>query len=204
MSTTLGAVIAGGASTRFGSPKALAEVAGERVVDRVIATLLTVVPDVVAIANDASLARAIGLPFRGDVFAGAGALGGIHASLLWASERGEHGVLAVACDMPFLPAVLLGAVLGRANDAIDVVVPESTGRRGVEPLAAYYSVTCIPAMEAALERGDHRMIAFHEDVRVARLPLDVVRGFGDPAVLFMNLNTPGDRALAQRIAGPGS
>ena len=32
----LGAVLAGGASTRFGSPKALAELGGRRILDRVL------------------------------------------------------------------------------------------------------------------------------------------------------------------------
>lgn len=195
----LGAIIAGGSSTRYGSPKALAEVGGARVVDRVAAALRAVVAadDVVAIVNDASLAQAIGLPHRPDTLHGAGALAGVHAALLWAAERGRAGAITVACDMPFLEPALLHEILSRSSDA-DAVLPESEGRRGVEPLCAYYATSCLRAIEAAAARGDARMIGFHADVRIARVPLAVVRTFGDPAELFRNLNTPADRAAAQR------
>lgn len=199
--SVLGAVIAGGMSTRYGSPKALAEVGGQRVIDRVIAAVRSVTADVVCIANDEELGRAIGLPFRPDVRAGAGPLGGLHAALLWAAERGDVGILAAGCDTPFVPAELFAAVLQRRSDGVDAVLPESTGRRGVEPLNAYYAVTCLPAVIAALDRGDHRMISFHADIRVRHVPLDIVRAIGDPDILFMNLNTPVDRTAADRIAG---
>src|SRR5690606_22361496 len=103
LDAVIGAVIAGGASSRFGSPKALATVGGTRVVDRVIRSLRTALGhrDVIAIVNDADLASRIGLPHRADVRAGAGALGGVHAALVWARERGSDGVLAAGCDMPF-------------------------------------------------------------------------------------------------------
>lgn len=193
----LGAIIAGGASTRFGSPKALAQVGGRRVVDRAAGALRAALQEgsVVAIVNDAALAQAIGLEHRADVLPGAGALSGVHAALVWARERGCAGVLAVGCDMPFLSPPLLERLLAEA-DAHDVVVPESEGRRGVEPLCAYYGVPCIDAIERSIARGDARMIGFHADVDVHRLPIGIVRSFGDPARLFMNLNTEQDRAAA--------
>jgi molybdopterin-guanine dinucleotide biosynthesis protein A len=197
----LGAIIAGGLSTRYGAPKALAEVGGRRVVDRVAAVLRSTatVEDVVVIANDAQLGHAIGLPFRGDVLQAGGALAGVHAALLWALERGRAGIIAVACDMPFLEPALIDAIAARA-DAAEAVLPESAGPRGVEPLCAFYSTVCIAPIEAAAARGDMRMIGFHADCTVERVPLDVVRSIGDPAVLFRNLNTPADRLAADRIA----
>lgn len=195
----MGAVIAGGASSRFGSPKALAQVGGVRIVDRVASVLRAAAgPDVIAIVNDERLAAELGLPHRPDAMEGAGALGGVHAALVWARERGSRGVLAAGCDMPFLSAGLLVDLLHHASDH-DVVMPASPGRRGVEPLCAFYSITCIEPIEAAIAQGDARMIGFHAHVRVHTLPLDAVRTFGDPAVLFMNLNTEEDRAHAERI-----
>jgi molybdopterin-guanine dinucleotide biosynthesis protein A len=145
------------------------------------------------------LAAAIGLPQRRDVIGGAGALAGVHAALLWASERGQRGVLAVGCDMPFLSPALMGALLA-GRDGHDVVIPESEGRRGVEPLCAFYGISCIAPVERAIARGDARMIGFHADVVVQRIPLDAVRAFGDPTILFMNLNTEADRIAAEQRA----
>jgi molybdopterin-guanine dinucleotide biosynthesis protein A len=196
----LGAVIAGGSSTRFGSPKALALVGGVRVVDRVVAALEGVVPrkGIVAIVNDTALAERIGLPHRADVIANAGALGGVHAALCWARDEGAAGILACGCDMPFIATALLRVLADDA--AADVVVPESGGRRGIEPLCALYRTTCVPAIETAIAGGDARMVGFHDAVSVRRIPLDTVRALGDPRVLFMNINTEADREEAERLA----
>ncbi|MGH7466197.1 MAG: molybdenum cofactor guanylyltransferase [Longimicrobiales bacterium] len=197
----LGAIIAGGASSRFGSPKALAHVGGVRVVDRVARALRSALAtaDVVAIINDAQIARQVALPHRPDAIAGAGALAGVHAALVWAGELGFGGVIAAGCDMPFLSAALLSELLARRGGN-DIVIPASDGPRGVEPLCAFYSTACIAPVEAAIAHGDARMIGFHDMVDVHRIPIDVVRTFGDPAVMFMNLNTESDRAAAEQIA----
>ena len=72
-------------------------------------------------------------------------------------------------------------------------------RRGVEPLCAFYAPSCLPAIEQSLADGDRRVIGFHERVRVARLPADEVSAFGDPGLLFMNVNTQDDLARAEQI-----
>jgi molybdopterin-guanine dinucleotide biosynthesis protein A len=90
-----------------------------------------------------------------------------------------------------------------ANDGWDAVLPESTGPRGVEPLCAYYGVACVGPIERAAARGDARMIAFHDEVRVHRLPLAEVRAYGEPEHLFANLNTPADLAALERLLQEG-
>jgi molybdopterin-guanine dinucleotide biosynthesis protein A len=195
----LGVVMAGGRNTRFGDLKAFAEVAGVPIIERVIGALRAVTDDVVLSANDADAYAATGLPARADVLPELGALGGIHAALLWAQERGHTGIVAVACDMPFPSQTLLQTMVGHAAQ-YDVVVPESDGRRGVEPLFAYYSVRCLPAIDLAIARADRRMIGFHADVSVLRVPLAEVRAHGDPAVMFMNVNTRADLEQAEHIA----
>jgi molybdopterin-guanine dinucleotide biosynthesis protein A len=197
----LGVIQAGGQSTRFGSPKALAEVGGKRVVDRVRDALASVTDDVVLIANDADLARSIALPWRPDTRPGLAALGGILTGLTWAATRGCRGILSLACDMPFVEPKLLRRILQTALDGgTDVVAPESSGPRGIEPLCAFYGTGCIDAIERALARDDKRMISFHDDVTVARVPMNDVRTFGDPEILFLNINTAADRARAEDIA----
>jgi molybdopterin-guanine dinucleotide biosynthesis protein A len=76
-------------------------------------------------------------------------------------------------------------------------VPESGSRRGVEPLCAWYSHACLAPIERRLRDGDRRVVSFFEDVRVARLSTDDVRQFGDPELLFMNVNTPDELLRAE-------
>lgn len=195
----LGVIMAGGRNTRFGNIKAFAEVNGERIIDRVIGVLSRVSDEVVISANDAETYAVLGLPMRADIHRDLGALGGIHTALAWARELEHDGILAVACDMPFASASLLRAILAAAPGH-DAVLPESDGRRGIEPLFAYYSVRCLPAVAAAIDRGDRRMIGFHEDVRVQHLPIAEVRKHGDPELLFMNVNTLAELEIAQQRA----
>lgn len=118
-------------------------------------------------------------------------LGGI----LTAVERFAP-VVCLAWDMPFAPSALLAELAARLGDA-DVAIPESDSRRGLEPLCAGYGAACGPAIRAALARGESRAIAFHAEVRVARLSREDVLQYGDPDVLFFNVNAPDDLARAE-------
>jgi molybdopterin-guanine dinucleotide biosynthesis protein A len=105
----------------------------------------------------------------------------------------------VAWDMPFVPAALLAELRARGAGA-DVVVPESDSKRGLEPMCAWYAPACLAAIERRLDAGDRRVIAFYEDVRVDRMDAATVARFGDPARIFLNVNTPDDLGLAEEHA----
>ena len=196
-----GAILAGGRNTRYGDLKAFARVGGRPIIERVVTALGSVTPDIILIAHDESYA-VLGLPMRPDRVPGLGALGGLYTALHWAADERRPGIIALACDMPFVSSALLCTLLelADAQPAPDVVVPESEGPRALEPLCAYYSVRCQSAIEQALARSDVRMVGFHDDVLVKRVPLAEVRSFGDPAHLFLNVNSPEARAQAEQIA----
>jgi molybdopterin-guanine dinucleotide biosynthesis protein A len=98
--------------------------------------------------------------------------------------------------MPFLSAQLLRELVKDAGGD-EVVAPESESRRGLEPLCAWYGSGCREAIEAALERGDRHVISFFDAIPVRTLPLDDVARFGDPELMFLNVNTPEDRERAE-------
>ena len=200
MTGCTGVILAGGAASRYGGrPKGLEHVGGRRVIDRVADALAEAADDLLLIANDPAARDWLPLvPMAGDVRMNCGSLGGIHAAIV----RAGRPVLVVAWDMPFVPPGLLRMLRERGARA-DAVLPESGSRRGLEPLCAYYSRACLPAIERRLDANDMRVISFFEDVRVERLPERDVRRFGDPAVLFMNVNTPDDLAIAERYAADG-
>ena len=200
MTRCTGVILAGGAASRYGGrPKGLERVGGRRVIDRVADTLREAADDLLLIANDpASREWLPGVPTASDVRTNCGSLGGIHAAIV----RAAGPVLVIAWDMPFVPPALLRRLRDSSARA-DAVLPESGSRRGLEPLCAYYSPSCVPAIERRLDAGDMRVVSFFDDVRVERVPEREVRTFGDPAVLFMNVNTPDDLALAERHATDG-
>lgn len=193
------AVLAGGESRRFGAPKALARVGGRSVLERVVEAARSVLPEVVLVTSRPELFAGLGLRARPDLLPGWGPLAGVHAALRWAREEGRPGALCLPCDTPFLSPGLLRALVERAEGE-DAVIPESTGRLGVEPLCAFYSMACLPALEALHARGERRAAALPEGVRAVRLPLEEVRRWGDPETLFLNVNTPEDHRRAERVA----
>ena len=196
-----GAVLAGGAATRFnGRPKGLLEVGGRRVLDRVVDTMSAALgspPLLVANASDAPTWRP-DLRCVTDLRPGMGSLGGVYTAV--AAAPGP--VLVVAWDMPFLERALLEALIAEAG-VYDAVIPESglpgLGSGRFEPLCAVYGPACRAPIERALARGDLRMISFHDSVRVGTLSLDRVRAFGDPAILFFNVNAPADLERAETV-----
>jgi len=196
-SRVTGVILAGGAASRYGGlPKGLERVGGERIVDRVAAALREVTDDLLLIANDSAAGGWLpGVRVAGDVRPGLGSLGGIHAAL----SRAGGPAIVVAWDMPFVPVPLLAALRRAGAAGADVAAPVSDSRRGLEPLCAYYSPRCLPAVERQLDAGDLRVVGFFGDasLRVERVDASA---FGDPRVLFMNVNTPEELTLAERHA----
>lgn len=192
-----GVILAGGASVRYGgTPKGLARVGGRRLIDRVAASLAAATDELLLVANDpAADAWLPGVRRVSDVLAGEGSLGGLHAAL----HHATGSVLVVAWDMPFVPAALLRR-LHALGEGADAAVPESGSHRGIEPLCAWYAPSCLDAIERAISRGDRRVIGFYEAVRVARLPAAEASAYGDPAWMFMNVNTPEDLEAAEAYA----
>lgn len=190
-------MLAGGAARRYdGRPKGLLTVGGRRILDRVVDAVAEATgapPLLVANAADAPSWRPdlVTVP---DIRPGCGSLGGIHTAVTVTAGP----VLCLAWDMPFVPVPLLQALIVGA-EGVDAFLPESDGRRGMEPLCAVYAPACGAAIERQLARGDLRAIGFHDDVRVGRLPLALVRGFGDPDVLFFNVNRPEDLERAEEL-----
>jgi molybdopterin-guanine dinucleotide biosynthesis protein A len=192
-----GAILAGGGATRFGGrPKGLEIVGGERILDRLVSVFqeaLGAAPLLVANAPDAPGWRP-DLRVARDVRPGLGSLGGIYTAVVDAPAP----VVCVAWDMPFVTPALVAA-LAAGLDRHDAFLPESDGRRGVEPLCAAYGPACAAAIGQSLDAGDLRAIGFHGSVRVGVLSLDAVRRLGDPARLFFNVNTADDLVKAETL-----
>lgn len=196
---TRGAVLAGGPAQRYGGrPKGLLELGGCRILDRVVDAVSAAVgapPVLIANAREAPSWRP-DLRTVPDARAEVGSLSGIYTAV----TLDPRPVLCVAWDMPFVSPALLEALLARATGGgYDAVLPASDGPRGLEPLCAVYGPACGPAIARQLDAGDLRATGFHHAVRVGLLPLDVVRVFGEPAELFLNVNAPEDLARARQL-----
>jgi len=189
-----GVIQAGGKSTRMGGrSKALMELGGRRIIDRIIDVLRAVTEDLLIVTNTPDTFASLGLPMVADVFPDHGSLGGIYSGLKAASGA---AAFTVACDMPFLRPEVARLVIDRAGLA-DVVVPLSGGRP--ETLHACYAKSCLQPIEARVKSGRLKIAGFFDEVRVLAIPEEEIARFGRPDVIFMNVNTPDELARAREI-----
>jgi molybdopterin-guanine dinucleotide biosynthesis protein A len=171
-------------------------VGGERILDRLVAVMTGAIgepPLLVANAPGAENWRP-DLRTIPDVRPGLGALGGIYTAVVEAPAP----VVCVAWDMPFVSEALIRELASRL-DSHDAVLPESDGRRGMEPLCAAYGPACRDAIAESLAAEDLRAIGFHDRIRVGILPLAEVRTLADPEMVFFNVNTADDLAKADQL-----
>lgn len=200
----LGAVLAGGASRRFGSPKALAKLHGRPLwrlaVDRLEPLCARVVvvgadpaafPGLAGLADEAAAPRARDrVEAAPDRTPGAGPLGGVEAALALAAQVGLDGALALAVDMPWAPEAALRRLaeefaVGVAGE-VRLRAPRSGPPWGFEPLCAAYPVGVLPRLEAALAAGVRQAGAFARSQRPALVECGV------PREAFRSVNAPGD------------
>lgn len=193
-----GVIQAGGKSTRMGGrPKALLELSGRRIIERVIRALEAAVDDLLVVTNTPELYAFLGQPMVPDIFPDHGSLGGIYSGLQ--AAPGE-AAFTVACDMPFLRPEIVRLVVDRAG-AGDVVIPRVAGQ--YETLHAVYRKTCLPPILERLIQGRLKITDFFDAVRVAVIEEAELTRYGDPAVIFMNVNTPEELERARVLAAQG-
>jgi molybdenum cofactor guanylyltransferase len=204
--STSAIVLAGGLSRRLGQDKRqlrLWGATGPTLLEYVVSIVAQLCADVVVVLNDPDAWADLPARLVPDIYADGGSLGGIYAGLLAAKH--EHA-LAVACDMPFLQAELIGAMLAHPRD-YDVLVPRSLdpgaarNALGVEPLHAIYAKTCLAPMRATLESGRRQIAAFFPAVRVAYFEPEETQRYDPAGRSFLNINTPEQMAEAARLAG---
>ena len=177
-----------------GRPKALLKLGGRRIIERVVDAVKPAVDDLLIVTNTPELYTFLGLPMVPDIYLDHGSLGGIYSGLRAAPG---DAAFTVACDMPFLHADVARLVVERAGSG-DVVIPRVGAQ--LETLHAAYQKSCLGAIEARLVAGRLKIVGFFDDVRVVEIAESEVARYRDPAIVFMNVNTPEELARAREIA----
>ena len=181
-------ILAGGRSRRMGSDKPLLALDGQSLLERAAAfwrAQARIDAVLVAAGTEEHLADLPdGVVPVYDIFPGAGPMAGLHAAF---SQTDTEILYVSAVDMPYLTADALLPV----PDG-DAAVYTKNGRP--DPLFGVYRRSCLPALTAALERGERKMSALLEALHTEYHEMPE----GLSAVLE-NLNTRADylRALVQ-------
>ena len=85
------------------------------------------------------------------------------------------------------------------EEEADVVIAKS--EEGYEPLhAVYRRDTCLPAIEAAIDADQWKVIAWFPQVKVRVLTLEEIKSADPEGVAFWNVNTPEEFTKAEKLA----
>jgi len=154
-----GVLLVGGASTRFGSPKALARLNGETLAERAWRLLGEACAERIAVGKAAD---GLALPFEllDDGCEARAPIAGLVAGL----RAATHELVAVIpVDLPLLTAAPLHALAARCRDA---AIPPSG------PLPGVYRTSTLPAFERALAAGEYRLRDVLAQLDVSIVELD--------------------------------
>jgi molybdopterin-guanine dinucleotide biosynthesis protein A len=188
---------AGGESSRMGEDKALKTFLGRPLIQRVTERVSPLADEVIVTSNRPNDYAFLKLPLFSDLKPGRGALGGLYTAIASASNP---MVAVVACDMPFASTNLLEAATRlMVEEEADVVIAKS--EEGYEPLhAVYRREICLPAIAAAIEADQWKVIAWFPQVKVRVLTPDEVKHYDPSGLAFWNVNTPEEFSKAEEIA----
>ena len=186
-----GAVLAGGHAQRFGGQdKTCLKLGRESLLSRTLNILNSFCEETLISSN--TLQQHHEGRIVPDQKKDQGPLGAIYCCLL--AARNPY-LLIVAGDMPFI-AVHALTKLWQEKGNFDVIIPKSPD--GLQPLAALYKKSCIPAIAAQLKENDFKIRGFFDEVRV-----NVIRCSDFPNIYpdntFLNINSPDDLQKARLL-----
>ena len=208
MSDSAGIVLAGGRSSRMGTPKAALEWHGSTLLRRTAAILARVSegPVVVVRAPGQDLpALPPGTEVVDDPREGLGPVQGLAAGLAALAGRAEIAFVS-STDMPFLHPAFVRRVLRAAQEGADVALPVARGYP--QPLAAAYRTALAAVAERLVAEQRLRPAFLFEQCAVTRLDeaalrADPVLAALDPGLdSVVNVNSPADYQAARERPAP--
>jgi len=176
----LGVILAGGASRRYGSDKALAKLDGRTLLDHIIGRVR---PQVTELVISGPAREGCSTPAIADEHPGQGPLAGLHAVLRWADARQLPLVATFACDTPFIPI----HCVERFHAAIGTSLCAVACRAGeLQPTCALWRTAALASVGAALASGERSLRGAIDAVDAVSVEFDARAGAkGDP---FFNIN----------------
>ncbi|MBU1712710.1 MAG: molybdenum cofactor guanylyltransferase [Proteobacteria bacterium] len=181
-----GVILAGGLNKRFsGANKALMQIGGKQILDRIYAVFNNVFDEIILVTNDPVKYIGWDLKIVTDIYPHRSSLTGIHTGLFYSTK--PHSFIT-ACDTPFLKKELIETILSAVEPQIDIVIPETS--TGLEPLCAVYSKRCQKPIENQLEKQEFKIDKFFNKVRVKKISDKELREKDPELTSFFNVNSP--------------
>jgi len=181
----MGAILAGGKSTRMGTEKALLSLKGRPMIQYVSDTLAALFSEVIVVGGDKDRYGFLRLEIVPDVFKGCGPLGGIQAAL---NRAKPLPVFVLSCDTPFIPLEMIDHILSFKGAASTKI---ATFDGVIQPLCGLYDSASIGAIEHDLREGKYSVLKTISNIDHTVVPITSDLPFFTPQI-FWNVNRPED------------
>ena len=179
----IGAVLAGGSSSRMGRDKAFLPLNGSSMIQHVVGTLRSVFEEVVIVGGNAKSFEFLHLPVVSDRYKGCGPLAGIHAALLHSSRS---SVFVLPCDAPFISSELVEYVVdSKSHSQTRITLMDDV----LQPLCGLYAPSALAVIDRNLRRGVYGILRALKEVDHDVVPIVAELPFYNPH-LFRNVNRP--------------
>lgn len=190
-----GIVLAGGQSSRFGEPKALAIWKGTTFVEHIVQVMESILQDVVVISHTDIKERVeqlVQVPVIEDVshYKGNGPLAGIVSGMEYIDS---DWYIIMPCDAPNVSNEWITILLEQTSNEYDAVVPIINGRK--QPLLAAYNNRLKEKIYALLQEKKRSMGQLLSQCNVKYIAGEDVQANVD---WFINVNTKEEYVQAQK------
>ena len=190
-----GVILSGGLATRYeGTEKALLQVGGVRLLDRIYDIYTELFEEIILVTNSPQKYLDWDLLIVPDLFPIRSSLTGIHAGLFFMTNP---FAFISACDTPFLKKEVVETVIERIESDIDIVMPKTSA--GFEPLCAVYSRRCLETAQQHLEQEKLKVIKAFRKSRMKTISEKVLRQKDPDLLSFFNINTSDDLKRAAEM-----
>lgn len=186
-----GVILAGGSSRRMGSNKALLQINGKTMIEKVYEIMSSLFDDVMVITNSPDEYSFLPCRKIPDIYPGYGCIAGLHSAL---TATGTDRIFITGCDMPFLNPELIKLLCNTSPEA-DAVVP--VNMEGLlEPLHAVYAKSSLVTVSEMIAAGEKSILRLFERVRTTEIAPSEYAHIDQAEASFSNVNTPGEFQIA--------
>ena len=193
-----GIVLAGGKSKRMGLDKRLIMFSGMNLLELSIKRLKGITEEVLVVMGEEENLDIEDARFVLDVEKNRGPMVGLFSGLY--EMKNLYG-LVTPLDTPLLTSEFLNYLKENAI-GYDMTVPR--WERRIEPLIAVYSKNLLPIMKEWIRKEEDLapyLFIKELDLNVRFIEEEEISKFGNPEILFLNINTEEDLKTAKRVIG---
>lgn len=174
------ALIAGGKSERFGSPKCSALYSGKSLLDHALEKIQCISEDAIIIGDIPRNILCHPVPVFKDIVEDCGPIAGIYTALHFSHKK---WIAVLPVDMPLLPISVYRFLYTSCRDGCPVV---ARSEKGLEPLVSLWPIENLSVIKDQIDKKDFRLHFLLKMLNSVEVDLSRIPGYNP--LWFENIN----------------